>query len=251
MSKTPLRPSLAALRELGILFLPGIPAFFWLWPNVSGTAWQTPVQILAYVYMLSGSLWIGLRRWNLSQLGFNRQGLGLSLVCGLVLFVGRTLVILAVQWPRSPAPLTWLQVVGDIFYYFGLVAVIEEFIFRGLIYHALDVWRGARWAVWGSTAGFILFHIGWRSPLQLLGALIIGLVFAGIRWRAGSIPGLIFTHGLIDVGAVWLLPELHLEELGRPQILHPAALLLGYLLILGLPLYLWRLYPRHKRLAGA
>lgn len=251
MSKTPLHPSLAALRELGILFLPGIPAFFWLWPNVSGTAWQTPVQILAYVYMLSGSLWIGLRRWNLSQLGFNRQGLGLSLVCGLVLFVGRTLVILAVQWPRSPAPLTWLQVVGDIFYYFGLVAVIEEFIFRGLIYHALDVWRGARWAVWGSTAGFILFHIGWRSPLQLLGALIIGLVFAGIRWRAGSIPGLIFTHGLIDVGALWLLPELHLEELGRPQILHPAALLLGYLLILGLPLYLWRLYPRHKRLAGA
>lgn len=135
-------------------------------------------------------------------------------------------------------PLTWLQVVGDIFYYFGLVAVIEEFIFRGLLYHALDEWRGARWAIWGSTAGFILFHIGWRSPLQLLGALIIGLVFAGIRWRAGSIPGLIFTHGLIDVGAVWLLPELHLEELGRPQILHPAALLLGYLLILGLPLYL-------------
>ncbi len=141
--------------------------------------------------------------------------------------------------------------VGDIFYYFGLVAVIEEFIFRGLLYHALDEWRGARWAIWGSTAGFILFHTGWRSPLQLLGALIIGLVFAGIRWRAGSIPGLIFTHGLIDVGAVWLLPELHLEELGRPQILHPAALLLGYWLILGLPLYLWWLYPRHERLAGA
>ncbi|GAB4152278.1 MAG: hypothetical protein Fur0021_16850 [Candidatus Promineifilaceae bacterium] len=244
MPKSLLHPSLAALRELGILFLPGIPAFFWLWPNVAQTPWRTPVQILAYVYMLAGSLWIGLRRWNLAQLGFNRQGLGLSLVCGLVLFIGRTLVILAVQWPRQPVPLTWLQVGGDILYYFGLVAVVEEFIFRGLVYRALNEWRGARWAIWGSTAGFILFHIGWRSPLQLLAALIIGLVFAGIRWRAGSIPGLIFTHGLIDVGARWMLPELHLEEVGRPEVISPGFLLLGYLLILGVPLCLWLLYPR-------
>lgn len=81
-------------------------------------------------------------------------------------------------------PLTWLQVVGDILYYFGLVAVIEEFIFRGLLYHALDEWRGARWAIWGSTAGFILFHTGWRSPLQLWGrsSLVLFLpAFAGAR----------------------------------------------------------------------
>lgn len=239
-----LPPSLATLIEIGVLFLPGIPAFFWLWPNVAGTSWATGVNVLAYIYLLVGSLWIGLRRWNLAQLGFSRQGLGLSLVCGVVLFAGRTLVITAVQWPQEPDPLTPAQIAGDILFYFGLVAVIEEYIFRGLVYHALDKWRGARWAIWGSTAGFVLFHIGWHSPLQLLAALIIGLIFAAVRWRAGGIIGLIFSHGLIDVGAVWLLPELHLEELGRPEIVHPGYLLLGYAFILGIPLYLWLVYPR-------
>jgi len=237
-------PGLAALIEVGILFLPGIPAFFWLWPNVRGSSWDTAVNILAYLYMLAGGLWIGLRRWSLAQLGLNRKGLGLGLICGLVLFAGRTLVILAVKWPREPDPLTLSRVVGDILFYFGLVAVIEEYIFRGLVYRALNEWRGTRWAIWGSTAGFILFHIGWHSPLQLLAALIIGLTFAAIRWRAGGIVGLIFSHGLIDAGAVWLLPELRLEELGRPEIMHPGSLLLGYAFILGIPLYLWLLYPR-------
>lgn len=237
----------AAFVEVGLLFLPGIPAFFWLWPNVRDTAWNTPVQMLAYVYMLTGSLWIGRRRWSWGELGFNWKGLALSLVCGLALFGGRTLVILAVQWPGTPDPLTLSRVVEDILYYFGLVALIEEFIFRGLIYRALDEWRGVRWAIWGSTVCFILFHIGWHSPLQLLGALIIGLIFVAIRWRAGSIVGLILTHGLIDIGAVWMLPELRLEELGRPEIIHPGYLLLGYSLIVSVPLYLWQIYPRVER----
>ena len=78
----------------------------------------------------------------------------------------------------------------------------------------------------------------------MFGAFIIGLIFAATRWRAGSIVGLILAHGLIDVGALWLLPELRLEELGRPEIIHSGYLLLGYLLIVGIPLYLWQLHPR-------
>ncbi len=34
---------------------------------------------------------------------------------------------------------------------------------------------------------------------------------------------LIFTHGVIDMEAVWLLPELHPEELDRPEISFPGA----------------------------
>lgn len=33
-----MRSARAALVEFGILFLPGIPAYIWLWPNVSGDA---------------------------------------------------------------------------------------------------------------------------------------------------------------------------------------------------------------------
>ena len=225
------------------MFLPGIPAFLWLWPNVRGTPWNTWVQVAVYFYLLAGCLLIGLRRWSPAQLGLNRNGLGLSLICGLALLAGRTLVILAVQWPRGPEPLTLPRLVGDILFYFGLVALIEELIFRGLVYRALDEWRGASWAIWGSTVGFVLFHVGWRSPLQALGAFIIGLIFAAIRWRAGGVVGLILTHGLIDVGAVWMLPNLHLEELGCPEIMHPGYVFLGYALILVVPLYLWKLRP--------
>ena len=222
------------------MFLPGIPAFFWLWPKVRGTPWITWVQVVVYLYLMAGCLLIGLRHWSLAQLGLNRNGLGLSLICGLAIFAGRTLVILAIRWPKGPASLTRSQAVGDVLFYFGLVALIEELIFRGLVYRALDEWRGARWAIWGSTVGFVLFHVGWHSPLQGLGASIIGLIFAVIRWRAGGIVGLILTHGLIDVGALWMVPELRLEELGRPEITHPGYLLLGYALILAIPLYLWQ-----------
>jgi membrane protease YdiL (CAAX protease family) len=254
--ETRLHPGLAALVEVGIMFLPGIPAFFWLWPalshaegpNVRETPWITWVQVVVYFYLLAGCLLIGLRRWSLAQLGLNRNGLGLSLLCGLAIFAGRTLVVLAVRWPRGPEPLTLPRVAGDILFYFGLVGLIEELIFRGLVYRALDEWRGARWAIWGSTVGFVLFHVGWRSPLQGLGAFIIGLIFAVIRWRAGGIVGLILTHGLIDVGALWMLPELRLEELGRPEITYPGYLLLGCALILVVPLYLWHLHPRVEQM---
>ena len=67
------------LLEFGVLFLPSIPAYLWIWPNVSGAREQA-FQIGVYLYFLAGALWIGLRRWNLSQLGLNWKGLGLSLV---------------------------------------------------------------------------------------------------------------------------------------------------------------------------
>ena len=52
-----------ALVEVGILFLPGIPAYIWLWPNLESTDWFMPVQVLVYVYFLAGGLIIG-RRWS-------------------------------------------------------------------------------------------------------------------------------------------------------------------------------------------
>src|SRR3974377_1615097 len=93
-----------ALIEVGILFLSGIPAYIWLWPNVDNTDWFVPVQVLLYLYFLAGALVIGLRRGNGDQLGLDRQGLGLSLICGAVLIAGRILIMLSVTWPVEPAP---------------------------------------------------------------------------------------------------------------------------------------------------
>jgi len=229
------------------MFLPGIPALLWLWPNVEGTAWYMPVQVAVYLYFLAGCLIIGLRRWNLSQLGLNRKGLGLSLACGLVLLVGRTLVILAIDWPIGPTPLTLGGLAGDIVFLFGLVGLIEELLFRGVIYRALDEWHGTRLAIWGSSLAFGLYHMG-QGPLVVLAGFIIGLIFGAIRWRAGGIVGLILVHGLIDVTAKAMLPTMSIQELGRPQVGHPILVVLGYGLIVAVPLYLWRLHPSIERM---
>jgi hypothetical protein len=80
--KSKFPPGLSALLEVGVMFLPAIPAYLWLWPNVEGTsAWIA--NSLSDLYAITGSLVIGLRRWSLDELGVNRKGLWLGLACVL------------------------------------------------------------------------------------------------------------------------------------------------------------------------
>jgi hypothetical protein len=239
-------PAQAALAETALLFAPALPAYLWLWPNVSGVS-QHVIQLLAYGYLLAGALLIGRRRWTWDQLGVNGRGLGLSLVAGALLLAGRTLVVLAVDWPLFQSRLAPLDLLGLAAFYLGAVGVTEEVLFRGLMYRALEDWRGVRAAIWGSTLAFGLYHVPWQGWLGFLGTGLIGLVFAVIRWRAGGIAGLVIIHGLIDLGAVVMLPSLDLAELGQPVITSRALLLAGYFLLLAPPLALWKFWPALSR----
>jgi len=243
MTQPRLHPSLAALAKVAIMFLPGIPAYLWLWPNVEGTAWFMPVQVAVYLYFLAGCLLIGLRRWNLSQLGLNRQGLGLSLICGTVFLVAWTLGRLATDLPMGLRPITFQRLVGEIVFYFGLVGLIEELLFRGLIYRALHDWRSARLAIWGSALAFGLYHIGWQGPLGALGCSVVGVIFGVIRWRAGGIVGLILIHGLLDVIAEEIWPSLTIEQVSQVHVVHPALGILSDVLLLAVLIYLWKFHP--------
>lgn len=244
--KLPHSPPLRALLELALLFLPSFPAYLFLWPNVSGTA-QTISQIVVYFYILAGTLWIGLRRWSWDQLGVNRRGFWLSLICGLFITVGRILVVISVDWGVEPPALNILRLMGDILYYFGLVGVVEELLFRGLVYRLLEDWLGVRWAIWGSSFGFALWHIFGQGLLAGLGTFIIGFVFALIRWRAGGILGLIITHGLIDITVLQLVPEVSTAIYGQVALPHPFVAYFGFFMILAVPVYLWKIYPLFHR----
>ncbi len=233
-------PSLSALLEVGILFLPAVPAFLWMWPNLQGV--QNDIfQVIAYVYILVGTLYIGLRRWNWSQLGLNRKGVSLTLACGLVILIARLMIVLSIHWSVRPAQLNWLRVMGDLIYYFGLVGLVEELLFRGLIFRLLEDWRGARWAIWGSSIGFLSWHIFGQGPFVGFATLLIGLLFALIRWRSGGIVGLIVLHGLWDLETVWLLSGSNTEilDLENISIANPALMWLGTALLFLVPLYLW------------
>jgi membrane protease YdiL (CAAX protease family) len=233
-----LHPGLQTLLWVGVLFLPALPAYVWVWPNITGTeaeAWQT----FAYVYVLVGTWWIG-RRYTPEALGLNRKGWGVCLFWGGLLILGRSLVILSVDWGSSSPQLAWGRMLWEAFFYIALVGLTEELLFRGLLFQALLDWRGLRWAIWGTSVGFILWHIFGQGPLVGAAMLLYGLIFALMRWRAGGITGLIFIHGMMDWLAAQMMPDTNGVGLGRPEVPQPGWLLLGLLLIMVVPLGLWK-----------
>jgi membrane protease YdiL (CAAX protease family) len=236
------------LLEVGVMFLPAIPACLWLWPNVAGTgAWIA--NSLSDLYAAAGSLVIGLRRWSLDQLGLNRKGILTGLACGLAIVAGRILVVLSIHWNAPRPQLTPLQLAGEFIFDFALVAVGQELLYRGLIYRALEDWRGTRWAIWGSSICFGFWHLG-GGPLIIVATAFYGLIFALIRRRTGGILGAVLVHGLMDFTSALLLPLQNIDwaGLGRPDIAHPSWMILGLVLIAAPPIYLWLLHPCAKRL---
>lgn len=248
--KMRLSPSTSALIEVGAMFLPGIPAYIWLWPNVKGTE-QTIAQVLVYFYFLAGTLFIGLRRWNLNQLGLNRRGLGVSLICGSAIIVAMIVGRLAINLPPEPQPMTIERLAFDIAFYFGLVGFIEELLFRGLIYRALEELRGTRLAIWGSAFAFGVYHVGWQGLLGGLGTGFLGLIDGAIRWRAGGILGLILTHGMYDVIAIELWPNVSAAQVPQLSGVNRALALIADGLIFGTIIYLWKLHPFVERMRNA
>ncbi len=235
-----LPPGLSAIIEVALMFAPALPAYLWLWPNVTATEWHTPAEVVTYAYFLICCLIIGLRRWNLGQLGVNRQGIGLSLGCGAIVIAIYLLGRLVTDLPLELRPLTPNRLVRKIAFYFVLVGPIEELLFRGLIYRALEEWRGARWAVLGSAVAFGLYHIGWMGALGALVTAFIGLLFGAIRWRAGGIVGLAFVHGLLDVIATEIDPGLTIKQVDQIHIVRPGFAILGDTLLLALLVFLWK-----------
>jgi membrane protease YdiL (CAAX protease family) len=243
--KSKLPRGLSALLEVGVMFLPAIPAYLWLWPNVVGTcAWIA--NSLSDLYAIAGSLVIGLRRWSLDELGVKRRGLWLGLVCGLAIVTGRTLVIISVDWNLPPPQLSPLRLVGEFVFDFALVGIGQELLFRGLIYRAFEDWRGTRWAIWGSSICFGFWHLG-GGPLIITTTTLYGLIFALLRWRSSSILGTILVHGLMDFAGMLLLPNTDVVNLGRLNIAHLSWMIFGLVLIIAPPIYLWLFHPRAKR----
>jgi membrane protease YdiL (CAAX protease family) len=236
------------LIEIGILFLPGIPAYLWIWPNLTA-AHADIFQTLVYHYILVGTVFIG-RRWSWDSLGLNQKGWCLTMVSGIIILAGRLLIILSIDWEVHPPPLSWVGLGWKIFFYIALVGFVEELLFRGLLYRLLLDWRGVNWAIWGSSIGFVFWHLFGQGLLVGFAALLIGLLFALIRWRAGGIAGLILLHGLWDLQSVLLVAESNAEilDLSRISFANPVGIWVGTAMLYCMPLYLWLFHPRLEAL---
>ena len=241
-----MHPGISALLEIAILFLPSIPAYIWMWPNVENTNLFYPVQSLVYVYVLVGGLFIGLRRWSWHELGFNSRGIILGIVCGAVFVAELFLAHWALGKALQFKSFSLIRFAWEVVFYFAFVGLVEEFFFRGLVYRALDDIRGPALAIIGSSIGFAAWHVG-RMGLLVIGPFVFGIIFALIRWRGGGIVGLIIIHGLNDLFATQLHRLITIESFAQIlqlPIANPLAVFVGDMLIVALIVYLWKVHPQ-------
>jgi len=140
-------------------------------------------------------LGLTLHGWPL-QIAFGLSGLAFGAVEYLILrpepLVG------ALAWQQLwPAALILLLCTG----------LLEEIIFRGLLQRAAgDVLL--RWGMPYVALVFAVLHIGYRSVVDVLFVLAVGLVFGWFVQRTGSLLGVTLSHGLTNIVLFLVMPFL-------------------------------------------
>lgn len=167
-------------------------------------------QIAAYAIVgtpLLIATWIIIRHLGLSQYGL---GLRSSNPLPQLMLAGGGLGLGAIEYAiLQPAPLfdsfSW-----QTFWLSALILAIftgfaEELIFRGLLQSA--AMRVLRY--WGIIYVALLFaalHIGHRSAVDIFFVLGVGLLFAYIVHRSGSILGVTLAHSLTNITLFLIMP---------------------------------------------
>lgn len=92
----------------------------------------------------------------------------------------------------------------------------EELLFRGVM---LSASRGAlgRLTVLYVSAVFAVLHIGHRSALDVAFVLLVGLFFAWVVVRTGSILGVTLSHGVTNIALYLVVPFLGFAS-GAPSL---------------------------------
>lgn len=128
---------------------------------------------------------------------------------------GCGLVIGALEYTiLTPQPLaaisSWVTFASAALVLMLSTGFVEELIFRGLLLSmALSAMK--RWALIYVSLLFAALHIGHRSPSNLLLVFTVGMFFAVVAHRSGSILGVALAHGLANVTLFLVMPFLALR----------------------------------------
>ena len=202
---------LTSLLGAAILFAPEWAESEIEHPGAALNGVEVAAVILAYclcIYLL------GIRRRGLtwSSIGFRRPTRTWVLVAvalGLMLAVGAGSIDAALGHPakemiwRSLAPKTfsWTWIVVFTVYGGVLAPILEETLFRGILYTWLRRRWGAPAATFGSASVFALVHV---IPLWMAWAGFFGLVLALVYERSGTIVPAILLHATYNTLAIAL-----------------------------------------------
>ena len=124
----------------------------------------------------------------------------------------------------SAIPLGWLEYqllkpammvdvgtswVVPVFIFLVCTGFLEELLFRGLLQHTFTEAMGAR-GIFVVSAIFAILHLG-NSWHDCLFAAVVGVMYALVVRKTGSIYGVSISHGLINIVLFLVMPYLALS----------------------------------------
>ena len=179
---------------------------------------------ILYVCLFISCVFIALWKYKLSGIGLTHSNLRRNLSYAMIILVFSYIFSFIAQPVRG-----FVSINSDFWWtvlFFLIVAIAEECWFRGLIFTALNEWKGAWVAVIGSAVLFGIMHFpiqGWIGIRHIF----YGLPLAVVRFKTGNILGLIITHWLINLADTLIV--FSVSDMNMSNVLISAIFyLLGY-----------------------
>lgn len=177
--------------------------------------------------------------------GFLFGSSALLIIYGLILQVFPSFTLFQVQAPIYKfANASWLTQILFILLFVGVIPVVEEFFFRGVLIN--------RWSMrWDTTTAVILSSVFFAvlHGDNFVGALVIGLVNALIYVKRGSLLVPILIHMVVNSISTYFnyLDPSQLQAVSMAQTLD-IALIVFYLSLIWLIIFIYKNWPtRHSQ----
>jgi membrane protease YdiL (CAAX protease family) len=158
---------------------------------------------------LFAAAWVAGRAlgYDWDRLGLHLRGLPLQVAIGLtgLAFGGLEYLILRPE-PLAPA-LRWADLWWPALVLLVSTGLLEEVIFRGLLQRAAGNSLG-RWGMFYVALLFAVLHVGYRSLLDVVFVLGVGLFFGWAVERTRSLVGVTLSHGLTNIALFLVMPFL-------------------------------------------
>ncbi len=86
--------------------------------------------------------------------------------------------------------------------------LVEEFLFRGVLQAAAQASLGSHWGLVYVSIVYAILHIGSLSMAVVVVSFGVGLAFAWLVARTGSLVGVSLAHGLANIGLYLIGPTI-------------------------------------------
>jgi uncharacterized protein len=149
-----------------------------------------------------------------AYLGYGRRQLGLTLgglpwqvpviASGVLIgYIERLIIQPPALVDELSVATVWWPVLSLILF----TGLSEELLFRGVLQTAAVRALGAPVGILYVSLMFGALHIGWQSALDVAFVTLVGVFFAWVVYRTGSILGVSLSHGITNVMLFIVLPN--------------------------------------------